>query len=51
MDSHQFVILVAILGSVLGVLGGVVGCYFSIKNTDGPRERGFVVRVALAGWL
>ena len=33
-----------ILGSLIGVLGGGVGCYFSIRNTNGPRERAFVVK-------
>jgi hypothetical protein len=33
-----------IAGSLMGILGGAVGCYFSIKNTDGPRERAFVVK-------
>ncbi|NPC54442.1 hypothetical protein [Caenimonas soli] len=40
-----------ILGSSLGVLGGVVGTYFSIKNTNGPRERAFMVRFSVISWL
>lgn len=40
-----------ILGSVLGILGGVVGTYFSIRNTQGPRERTFMIRAALLCWL
>ena len=40
-----------IVGGVVGVLGGVVGTYFSIKNTAGPRERRFMIRVAIAAWI
>jgi uncharacterized membrane protein YfcA len=41
----------SIAGSVLGILGGVVGTYFSIRNTNSRRERRFVVRVAILVWL
>jgi uncharacterized membrane protein len=40
-----------IVGGVLGVLGGAIGTYFSIKNTAGPRERNFMVRVAILAWV
>jgi hypothetical protein len=40
-----------IAGGVLGVIGGIVGTYFSIKNTNGPRERAFVIRAAALCWL
>lgn len=40
-----------ILGSVLGILGGVVGTYFSIRSTNSRRERRFVVRAAILVWL
>lgn len=40
-----------VIGPLLGVLGGVVGTYFSIKNTNGPKERTFMVRVAVIAWL
>lgn len=36
-----------IIGSVLGILGGLVGTYFSIRNTNSPRERRFVIRAAI----
>jgi len=38
-------------GSVLGVLGGVIGTWFSIKNTNGPRERAFMVKTAVIVWV
>src|SRR5512145_3356451 len=40
-----------IVGGVIGLLGGVVGTYFSIKNTAGPRERAFMIRVAVVAWI
>ena len=36
---------------VIGLLGGIVGTYFSIKNTAGPRERAFMIRVAVVAWI
>jgi hypothetical protein len=45
-------LLIGVLGGcALGVLGGVVGTYFSIKNTDGPRERRFMVQFAIVAWV
>lgn len=40
-----------ILGSVLGLCGGIIGTYFSIKNTHSSEERSFMVKVAAAFWL
>lgn len=40
-----------LIGGVLGLLGGAVGTYFSIKNTAGPRERKFMVQVAIVAWI
>ena len=39
-----------IVGGLLGLAGGLVGAWFSIRNTEGPRERAFMVRVSLAMW-
>lgn len=43
--------LIGIAGAVIGILGGAAGTYFSIRNTNGPRERFFMVRVAVVGWI
>ncbi len=40
-----------IFGGVIGLAGGVVGTYFSIKNTNGPRERSFMVQSAAVCWI
>ena len=37
-------------GSVLGFSGGLVGSYFSIKRTNGPRERAFMIRSVIVCW-
>jgi phosphotransferase system glucose/maltose/N-acetylglucosamine-specific IIC component len=40
-----------IIGSVIGLMGGIVGTYCSIKNTNGPKERGFMIKVCIIGWI
>ena len=40
-----------LIGAGIGALGGLVGTYFSIKNTAGPRERRFMIRVAIVAWI
>jgi len=40
-----------IIGGVIGLAGGAIGTYASIKNTGGPRERQFMVRAAVATWV
>jgi hypothetical protein len=44
-------IIGGIIGGSLGLLGGAVGTYFSIKNTSGIRERAFMIRVAVVTWI
>ena len=40
-----------IVGGGLGLLGGLVGTYFSVKNTNGPRERRFVIKASIVCWI
>jgi len=40
-----------ILGCVLGLAGGIIGTYFSIKRTNGPRERAFMIQSAVVCWV
>jgi len=40
-----------IAGGVIGLAGGVVGTYFSIKNSNGPRERSFLIKSAVVCWI
>ena len=37
-----------VLGSAVGLAGGIIGTYFSIKNADGPGERNLVYRFVIA---
>ena len=41
----------AVLGPILGLLGGIVGAWCSIRNTRSPRERRFVIRMIVLLWL
>jgi len=36
----------AIIGGIGGLAGGIIGTYFSIKNTNGPRERRFTIKAS-----
>ncbi len=40
-----------VVGAVGGFLGGVIGTYFSIKNTNSPREKSFMIRCAIVVWI
>lgn len=44
-------LLGGIVGGMVGLAGGAVGTYASIKRTEGPRERQFMVRAAIAAWV
>ena len=39
------------IGCIIGLCGGLIGTYFSIKNTKGPKERRFMVRWAIGFWI
>ena len=41
----------AIVGTVLGLAGGVFGTYCSIKNTQGPLERALMVKASVVVWI
>ena len=51
MDSATMTFWGGIGGAVVGVLGGLAGTYCSIRNTDGPRERAWMIRASLICWL
>ena len=40
-----------IIGGVGGFAGGIIGTYCSIKNTNGPRERAFMIKACVIGWI
>ena len=41
----------AVLGPLVGLLGGIFGTWMSIKHTKSARERRFMVKMGIAGWL
>lgn len=40
-----------ILGSCIGILGGIFGTWASIRHTHSQAERAFMIRCALGIWL
>jgi uncharacterized membrane protein YfcA len=40
-----------LIGGALGIAGGTIGTYFSIKNTAGPIERSFMIRLSVVAWV
>lgn len=51
MMSDWLVYATASLGALIGLLGGAVGTWFSIRNTQSAEERAFVARAALLLWV
>ena len=41
----------AVVGSAIGIVGGAVGTWASVRNTHGPRERRLMVRAAIGAWI
>ena len=41
----------AIVGSVIGIMGGIFGTYCSIKKTRGPKERAFAIKASITCWI
>ena len=44
-------IIGGIIGSILGLIGGIIGTYFSIKNTNSPKEKTFMIKISIIGWI
>jgi len=40
----------AVLGPLVGLLGGIFGLWMSIKHTKSPRERRFMVKTGIVAW-
>jgi len=41
----------AIIGCTIGLIGGIIGTYCSIRNTNGPKERAFMVKASVMVWV
>lgn len=44
-------LLGGIIGVTIGIMGGLIGSYFSIKNTEGPKEKEFVTKAVILFWI
>ena len=44
-------IIGATIGSIIGLIGGIIGTYFSIKNTNSPKEKTFMIKISIIGWI
>ncbi len=44
-------LVAAIAGSLIGVMGGALGVYFSVRNATRPRERSLMIRFAGLSFL
>jgi hypothetical protein len=51
MDGATIGLIGGIGGTLIGVIGGIIGTYLSIKNARGPRERSFLISVAVTVWV
>ncbi len=38
-------------GIIGGLGGGIIGTYCSIKNTNSSRERAFMIKMSVIGWI
>jgi uncharacterized membrane protein len=43
--------IIGLVGGGLGILGGLVGTYFSIRNTSSPRERALMINASVLFWI
>jgi len=39
-----------IVGVTVGIAGGVIGTWATVRSAQGPRERAFVIKVAIGFW-
>lgn len=51
MDPEVIAWIGGIAGGVLGLAGGIFGTYCSIRNTHGPLERRFMIRLSVWTWI
>jgi len=51
VDPGRIGLVGGIAGGLIGLMGAAIGTYFSVRNTNGPRERAFVIRSAVGLWV
>jgi phosphotransferase system glucose/maltose/N-acetylglucosamine-specific IIC component len=50
-DKMNFGIIGGLIGGILGLLAGIFGTYCSIKNTNGPKEKSFMIKASIIAWI
>lgn len=50
-DEMNLGLIGGIAGCVIGMIGGLIGTFASIRNTSGPRERAFTIKASIIGWI
>lgn len=40
-----------VAGCVVGAIGGIIGTWYTIRRTAGPRERAFTIKASAIGWV
>lgn len=50
LSGAQIGYIGGIIGGILGIAGGAFGTYCGIKNTHGPLERRFMVKISVWTW-
>jgi hypothetical protein len=53
MDLSNYLLVYGgtVLGSLIGILGVVIGTWYSIRHAKTPDERRFMVHCAIGVWL
>jgi Ca2+/Na+ antiporter len=51
MDGATWALIGGIGGVCIGLIGGAVGTYASIRNAQGPRERSLLINMAVMIWV
>ena len=40
-----------IIVGIIGLMGGILGSYFSIKRAIDSKEKAFIIKIVIAGWI
>lgn len=48
---NRMIVTVVAVGCLIGLAGGIFGTWASISNTNGPRERQFMIRACAVMWV
>ena len=51
MDEGTIGLWGGIVGSSIGILGGIIGTWMSIRKTSPGRQRAFMIKASVLGWV